>query len=102
MAKDKKNIRLLYVTNDFITEVLQELAGLKYEAHKIGTDGVYVYYYTSEEKDFLQAFVAPKVDKKIIEDLGDITLLQLDKIKDKISNVFRRYRIEDEEKPEQK
>lgn len=99
--KDRKKIRLLYVTNDFITETLAELAGYKFEAHKIGTDGVYVYYYASEEVD-LTRYIAGNVDKKVVEDLGDITLLQLDKIKDKISNVFRRYRIEDEPKPEQK
>jgi hypothetical protein len=91
MAKDKKNIRLLYVVNDFITEVLQELAAYKFEAHKIGTDGVYVYYFMSEEVDLLR-YVAGKVEKKTVEDLGDITLNQLDKIKDKLSNVFRRYR----------
>jgi hypothetical protein len=99
--KDKKKIRLLYVTNDYIAEVIAELTKRAFEAHKIGTDGVYVYYYASEEVDLLR-YVASQVEIKKIEDLGDVSLLQLDKIKDKISNVFRRYRIEDEEKPEQK
>jgi hypothetical protein len=89
MSKDKKKIRLLYVPNDFIIEVQQELTGYKFENHKIGTDGIYVYYYMSEEVDLLR-YVAGKVEKKVIEDLGDITLLQLDKLKDKMINIFRR------------
>ena len=88
--KDKKKIRLLYVTNyDNISTVVNELTKFSFEAHKIGTDGVYVYYYASEEVDLLR-YVAGKVENKIVEDLGDVSLLQLDKIKDKLSNIFRR------------
>jgi hypothetical protein len=89
--KQKKKIRLLYVTNDFIVDVIETLTKYQFEAHKIGTDGVYVYYYESEEVDLLR-YVAGKVESKIIEDLGDVTLLQLDKIKDRITNIFRRMR----------
>lgn len=89
MSKDKKKIRLLYVTNDFIIDVISDLTKYQFEAHKIGTDGVYVYYYMSEEVDLLR-YIAGKVESKVVEDLGDITLLQLDKIKDKLINVFRR------------
>ena len=87
--KDKKKIRLLYVTNDFITSVIEDLTKYCFEAHKIGTDGVYVYYYDSEAVDLLR-YVAGKVEKKVVEDLGDVTLLQLDRIRDKIGNIFRR------------
>ena len=87
--KDRKKIRLLYVTNDFIIDVIEDLTKYQFEAHKIGTDGVYVYYFMSEEVDLLR-YVAGKVEKKTVEDLGDVTLLQLDKLKDKIGNIFRR------------
>ena len=87
--KDKKKIRLLYVTNDFIVDVIEDLTKYQFEAHKIGTDGVYVYYHMSEEVDLLR-YIAMKVESKVVEDLGDVTLLQLDKIKDRITNIFRR------------
>jgi hypothetical protein len=91
MPKDKKVIRLLYVVNDYVSEIIAELTRRCFEAHKIGTDGVYVYYYLSEEVDLLR-YVASQVEVKKVEDLGDVTLLQLDKIKDKLSNIFRRMR----------
>jgi len=87
--KDRKKIRLLYVTNDFIIDTIEDLTKYKFEAYKIGTDGVYVYYWESELLE-LSRYIQSK--KETIDDLGDITMLQLDKIKDRLVNIFRRIR----------
>lgn len=101
MAKDKKKIRLLYVVNDYMPEVIAELTRREFEAHRIGTDGVYVYFHESETVDLLR-YVASQVEIKKLEDLGNVTLLQLDKIKDKLSNIFRRIGIEKPKKIDRK